>query len=226
MTDSEYCRTLDLIRGEIDTAFESFYTELEMNQLAIEDQTIFDKLNRNAAFWNPISYSLQTTFFMTLGRIFDVHGDALSVHKLLRVTAEHPEYFSKAALRARRLTSVQGTPDWLENFLEGIWEPNTADLRILKKAVAPYQAKFEAVHRPIRNNVYGHNIITEEQLRHDMFESAKIKEIEEILYFLHDLVENLWNLLMNGDRPELGKVNYGYEERVRNNVRAVLSSLA
>jgi hypothetical protein len=80
-------------------------------------------------FWITARYSLITTFFVTLGRLFDEDRNAHSIHKLLRATGAHPEYFSREALAERkRRASGGGEPDWLGNFLKDAWEPDAADL--------------------------------------------------------------------------------------------------
>lgn len=226
MTETEYRRNLELITTQVEFAIDSFYTEREINIIASEQPAIFRKLNRDAAFWNLLLRSLQSEFLMTLGRIFDVNNDALSIHKVLSATVTHAEYFSKTALRARKVAESHGIPDWLDDFINSAWEPTASDLRALKKAAAPYNARFEGVYRPIRNNVFGHNIVTDSGKVSELFEKAAIKEIDEILYFLRDLTQVLFGLFFNGTKPELGQTNDGYKQRVRETVQTVLLDLA
>jgi hypothetical protein len=226
MTETEYFRNLGLIRGQVNIAIESFYFERLINQIASEQPAVLEKINRDAAFWNFLLYSLQSTFFMALGRIFDTDSKALSIYRFLSLTVEHPEYFSKEALRARKIRLLHATPDWLDKFIEEAWEPTKSDLRDLKKKTGSFSEKVMERYRPIRNEIFGHNIAMDDKHISESFGKTQINEIAEILYFLFDLTEVISELFLNGRKPELRKVEYDYRQRIRNCVQTVLFDLA
>lgn len=58
-------------RGEVNVAATSFYAWKNINNLAANDQALFQALQRNALSWNIIAHALQITFFTSLGRLFD-----------------------------------------------------------------------------------------------------------------------------------------------------------
>jgi len=91
----------ELIRGDVETATRSNFTYL-VHRLAAESATIYHTYNRFADFWMLNAYSLQTTFFVAFGRIFDTRHDVYSVHKVIENTIANPSLFSKPALRARK----------------------------------------------------------------------------------------------------------------------------
>jgi len=223
MTESEYDDNLKWMMGQVDTAIESFYVGQEIHQIAREQIAFFRRLNRDAAFWNLVLQSLQSTFFTALWRIFDLGGDTLSIDKLLSDTVEHPEYFSKTALHTRKIAQAHEITEWPEEYIESVWEPTASDLRALKKAIVPFSARFKAMYPPIRNRVFEHNVIMKSGLTYELFRKAEIKQIDEILYFLCDLTHVLFDLFVHGNKPELGKNKYRYKERIRDSVQSILS---
>lgn len=225
MTESEYWRDYELTRDEVNTAIESFYTYIEIHNFAAEDNDVYRTLNEAPTFWNIQLYCLQTAFFIALGRIFDNGQDVHSVHKLLAATLAHPEYFSKRALSIRK-TAGKGKPEWLDDYLAEVFEPSMPDLRELKKALAPYKKKFDTVYGDIRDYVFAHKILKEKERVSELFGKTQIKDIDDMLYFLHDLLEALFRLFQDGRRPELGTGTYDYKERIKRTTRSVLRKLS
>jgi len=225
MTESEYWRDHQLINDEVNIAIETFYTYLEIHACAAEDRDVYRMLNKQPAFWNIQLYGLQSAFFIALGRIFDDGRDCLSVHKLLTATVAHPEFFSKQALTLRK-SGGGPKPEWLDAYVVDVCEPQPSDLRNLKRALAPYRKKYDRVYDDIRDQVFAHKILREREHVSDLFSRTQINEIDDILYFLYDLMEALWNLFQNGRRPELGSRSYDYRQRIKNATRSVLQDLA
>jgi hypothetical protein len=229
MTQAEYWADYEVIQNEVTTAIESFYAHLEMNTYASEHPAVLRGFNEAPSFWITVRYSLITTFFITLGRLFDKDGGAHSLHKLLRVTVAHPEYFSRDALAERkRLASGGVEPDWLADFVKDAWEPDSAALRKLRHALTPSTKKYTAVYKPIRHTVFAHRELKDRASVDALFSMAIIHDIEDVLNALHDLLTAIWQLYYNGIKPELGIKKYGYEERierVKTTTRLALASV-
>ena len=101
------------------------------------------------------------------------------------------------------------------------------DLRQLRKALAPHKTKFDTIYRPIRDQI-AHIIFKDEGLIADLYGRTRKTDIDEILCFLHSLVNAIWNLAHNARRPELNGDNYGYAGRVaeiQNNTERMLQQL-
>lgn len=107
-TEKEYWRDYDIIRNDVNAAMVSCYAHRTLNRIAASDRKITQKLNRTPDFWRITSFSLQSTLFIVLSRILEHDDKVHSVHQLLNATIAHPEFFSKEALRARKL-SIPGT---------------------------------------------------------------------------------------------------------------------
>jgi AbiU2 len=194
------------IRGDVETAIKSNFTYLTIHRLAAENADIFDKYNRFAEFWTLNAYSLQTTFFVTFGRIFDTRRDVYSVHKVVEETIANPTFFSKSALRdrKRKASRIAGVdPEWLVDYVDNAWEPTRADLEPLRVALAPNFAKFKAIYQPIRHQVFAHKSIQDDKAILALFEKTLITDVQEILRFLHTLFWAIWEMAWNAKRPDL-----------------------
>ena len=101
-----------IFRNEVTTAAWSFFVWKGFNNIASADKEIYWAINENALSWNIITHSLQSTFFITLGRLFDIDGEAFSVHSLLRSSIDNIDQFSLDNLRQRKIKANKGTvPD-------------------------------------------------------------------------------------------------------------------
>ncbi len=224
ITEVDYVRELDLIRNEINTAIECFYTYLEIHRYAAEERLIHSAINTQAAFWNITLYSLQATFFLTLGRIFDDGRDSHSIHKLLVSTVAHPEFFSKEALSARRRFN-EGNLEWLDEYVAQAFEPSITDLRELKKTVSGHRSKYDSIYSDIRNFVFAHKITADPAEVEGLFSKAVISDADQMLYGLFDVVSEVQQMLQNGRCPQLGIKKYDYQARIRAGVRETMNML-
>lgn len=192
----------NLIRGDVETAIRSNFTYLTIHRLAAENADIYAKYNRFAEFWVLNAYSLQTTFFVTFGRIFDPRRDAYSVQKVVDATIANPQLFSKTALRERKrkVSKIVGAdPDWLVDYINDAWEPSRADLVSLRTALVPHYEKFKTIYQPIRHQVFAHKTIQDDKATAALFEKTLIADVAEILRFLHTLFWAIWEMAWNAN---------------------------
>jgi hypothetical protein len=229
MTEAEYWQDYEIIKNDLNAAMVSCYTHRTINRLAATDVDILEKINRQPEFWLATSFSLQNSLFIVLARLLDSDPHVHSIHHVLSATIAHPEFFNHAALRARKL-AVPGTPrnpPWLDEYVADAWEPTIQDLRPLKKALAPQKAKFDQIYKPIRNQI-AHIILKDDASVAALYSRTFKADIDEILRFLQCLVQSLWYMAYNAERPDLNGDHYGYVERVRHiseEAEAVLRSL-
>lgn len=133
LTASEYLEQVNNLAKEVEGAIAIYQAYEELQHLGLNNNAVFQALNRDALFWNIHRSCLVTSLFIALARIFDTNPDAHSVQRLLNITLAQPELFSKKALAARKTTGVS-KPEWLNEFMEHVWEPSGAsDFRYLKK---------------------------------------------------------------------------------------------
>jgi hypothetical protein len=206
LTDEEYWRMFHLIRGDVEAAIKSNHAYLTINNLAVAERKIHQKLNKFPEFWTLNAFALQTTFFIVFGRIFDASADSYSVQKLVEATIANPAFFSKAALRERKrqASNVSGPdPQWLVDYVATAWEPTVADLEPLRIALTPHCEKFRAIYRPIRHKYFAHKGIESDAAIWALFGKTLIGDVAEILRFLHTLLWAINEMAWNARRPDL-----------------------
>ena len=157
MLEAEYKHNFSLIADQISGATRAFYTYMEINKFASESNENYQKINRDGRFWSGQLYSLQTTWLINLGRIFDPTRDAYSIHDFLKSTDAYKGFFSKGALAERKRSAAgQPQPEWLDDYLKSAWEPTTADLEKIRSTIEASDTKWKSIHPPIRNKVFAH----------------------------------------------------------------------
>ena len=103
--EPEYWRDYDIIRNDLHAAMVSCYTHRAINHIAATDTEIALRMNRNPDFWRVTLFSLQNTLFIVLARILDSDPNLHSIYQVLNATIAHPEFFSRAALRAPKTSN-------------------------------------------------------------------------------------------------------------------------
>jgi hypothetical protein len=90
----------------------------------------------------------------------------------------------------------------------------------------PHAQLFESVYKPIRHSVYGHRLMSDDEAGIALFPQTNRVAVGKILDFLHDLVESIKELYLNGTKPELGRDFTEYNQRCRGDARNVMRKLA
>jgi hypothetical protein len=229
LSESKSWNEYQNVHNELLTAIEAFRVHIEIHAYAAAEGRIAECLNQAASFWNLQLYSLQATFFIVMGRIFDIDPDADSIHVLLNMIVANAQIFSRDALTARK-TGTGPKPDWLDDYMQNVWVPTAADLKDLKRAVAPHMSKFSTDYLPIRHAFFAHHLPKEEGRVMELFGNTLIAEIDGMLHFLYDLLDAIADLYLNGrkfDTSQFGKGG-GYDReraRIRTMTREVLDRL-
>jgi DNA-binding ferritin-like protein len=211
---------------ELRLACWSFYTWKNINNIAVKDKKVYHALNRNVLSWNIILYSLQNTFFIVIGRLFDIDGKTFSIHKLLKTCIENINQFSKDALRERKIKS-SGTNElsWLDEYIEKSYQPNQEDFLKLKGEVSKRQKRYELIYKPIRHKVFAHKEFKEIKYIDRLFKKAKIGEIQDLLCFLYQIERIIFQLLYNGDLMNIGDFTFNEEELVMKDITGLLDKI-
>lgn len=221
-SEAAYWHDYVLMHSEIAVAIDSFYILREIHKFASEGTENYNKINKAARVWSVNLYGLQTAFFITVGRIFDCSKDSHSLKRLFDETEKHPEYFTKAALSARKTESgVQAAH--LPALLVDAWEPTAGDLRCFNDLLTPWQQKYKVMYQPIRHKAFAHRDLVLDP--DHLFSQAQISDIDDLLYALYDSVECLWSLYHNGIKPDFGKRSYDFRARIKSETRQMVNAL-
>jgi hypothetical protein len=213
VTAEEYGRLLNRIRDEVETASAAFYTAQEINRFALESEANYEKLNRDAHFWNLQVHALKTAYLMGLGRLFDKSGNVHSMMELLRTTETYPGYFSKAALRERKQrTSGAQDLEVSERNLDDAWEPQKGELQQFRKELGPSLRIYRDRYETIRHTILAH-IGKDEGIIAEASGKALLAEIDMMFLDLLEVMDALHALFDNGVKHErrIGPHRYARE---------------
>ena len=211
---------------EFASAAHAFFLWKGINNYAVSDRSVYRGINENALSWNIITHSLQTTFFIVLGRLFDTDGEAFSAHTFLRKCIDNIDQFNQQGLRTRKLAASEGaSPPWLDQYIREAYVPTVADFQRLRGELSRHQAKYIDIYRPIRNQIYAHRDIDTLADVDSLFGRTRRADIEMLLGFLYQLKEVVWQLMHNGRLCGLGDFTLAEEEFVLVDARELLDRL-
>ena len=226
MTETEFERNCERLWGEIEDAVAIFYTAEEIQDCARRDESVLNAIQYDALFWKVQVHALQSALFTALGRIFDISGDAYSIHKLMRDTGQHfTLLFSHEALRARK-AKLNLPPQDLDNYFVGLWRPDPLAVKALRKALAPHVKRYSDVYLPLRNQCFAHTLVVDRNVVNNLFANTNRLELEKTLLFAREVVALIQEMYLNGGEPKLGNlVHERYRAEIRRSASNVLGRL-
>lgn len=184
------------------TACYVFWNRLQ-NEPA-KDKELLKAFNISPLSWITIRHSMMHSLMMTLGRIFDIDGDSVSVDDLINSCINEVDKFSKESLKERKLKTAGLKNDWVEEYIHNAYQPTAKDFQMLKPEITKFKRIYQEYYRPIRNKVFAH--IDKEYAGNtsELWEATKNANMVEMLNFLEDLKITLQMAYDNGRKPELG----------------------
>lgn len=218
---------LEEYRNEVDITAWSYYAWKNIRQAAASSEDNVRALNANSWFWNISLHSLQVTFFVALGRIFDNDKRSLGADTFIKKCKANIGEFTKSALEARRLAQSGGTrPDYLTSYIAGAYEADIADFDALRAKVKTYHALYEAKYQPIRHKFMAHKDYASINLKESFFANTSVEEIEDIIRFVDGVREFVFQLHQNGRLIDVDKHKPDLESHVAKDANDLLARLA
>lgn len=193
---------LEVFRTEQESTQQHFFGFLSLQIVPHANPDVLRKMNETPAFWITTRYALLMSAFVVIGRIFD--QDPKSVHnidKLLMSVSNEIGSLSKTGLVQRRI--AQGMdPKQAAAYVVDKYDLTPTDVREMRKAVANWRKVYEARYREIRHKIFAHKGLSRTDAD-ALMANTKIDEVKELLGFLHSLYTSLWQLHINGRKPDL-----------------------
>jgi len=221
----EIAALLEEINNEITVAAQAYFAWKSIHNIASKDSSIHKAINSNALSWNIILHSLQSTFFISIGRIFDTNPQSCSIHLLFSQCKKSINEFEKSGLGKRRIIEAGKEPDYLSDFLKNAYEPKPSDFSSLKKNVSRVQKIYEEHFRPVRHKVFAHkdsDHISDTSL---LFAGTTIADAEDILGTLYKVERVIWDLYTNGHEMNFSYWELKEEEYILENIESLLKKL-
>ena len=201
--------------NEVNIATSSFFTWKSINNTGQASKFLW-ALNKNALTWNIIVHSLQVTFFIAIGRIFDKNDRSLTVHRFLAECKASIDQFSKGALEKRRLDDAHGVrPDYLDDYLKTAYEPTSSDFSHLEGIAAKWADIYHKKYAPVRHKIVAHKDFATIGSGSALFANTNIGEFEEMLGALDRIGKVVWQLHANARLIKLEDYKFDEEGRRR-----------
>lgn len=194
-----FVEELEVFRNEVCLGIQMFYANMSINAVLGKNKIALDVINETPLLWGAIMHSLQMSYFIVLGRVFDEKSTSYSVYRLLRLAERNVTIFEKDALRRRKVTGSDNASEWIEDYMKNVYVPRSSDFRRMRKYVAKYKNMF-IKYRDIRNKVYAHKVIATREDVHALFSVTNVGEMQKIVIFLKRLYDALWELFNNGKK--------------------------
>jgi len=216
MKDKEdiFTHELEVFRTEIEPAIQFFYVDHAMNGVLAKDKNTLAVVNRTPLFWVTTAGALHTSFFITLGRVFD-QKSIHNIDKLLSIAQTHNGIFSKESLERRKRADSENAAEWIDEYMKSVYVPTATDFRRLRKYVDKYKKIYKAVYIDIRNKVIAHKELSNVDDIHSLYAKTNIAEMQRLLIFLNKLYHSLWQLYYNGNKPVLRQMKYSVKRMLR-----------
>ena len=212
--EQQFIRELEVFRTEAQAGAQFLYAYLSFNSIVSEKKKTYREVNKTPLFWNTTMGSLQTSFFIVLGRIFD-QNSTHNIDRLIKIAQENRDIFSKEALAKRKKKDSTNADEWIDEYLKGIYEPTAKDFRELRKKVKEFRKIYETNYRDIRHKIYAHKEVSDAEDVQKLFSKTNIRELQRVFVFVSALYEAMWQLLYNGKKPVLRRMRYSVRSMVR-----------
>ena len=131
--EAKFRKDLEIFRGEAQSGAQSLYAFLTMHANIGDSRKIRDAVNENSLFWKTCLASLQSSFFIIMGRVFD-NNSKHNLFALLDYAENHPEMFSLAALEQRKRAASANAGEWIDGYLGGCTCTDSARFRTSAEA--------------------------------------------------------------------------------------------
>lgn len=205
--EQEFEKRLELFRNDVEGALQLLYSYFTIYKVLQEDENVLKYINETPTFWRTVLYSLQSSYFITLHRIFD-HKSKYNINKLIDFAHQNIHVFSKSALKARRLKAGGNVREWINDFIERAYAPDDSDFKRLRAHIDRYRNIYRTNYVKIRNTIYAHKVLSTQKDIDAIFANTNIKEMEKLTVFLKKVQIALREQYNNGRKPILLPLRY------------------
>jgi hypothetical protein len=188
-----------------------------------KDKDLLRAFNTTPLSWVCIRHSMMVSLIMSLGRIFDTDGDAVSIDDLIKSCITDIQVFSKNSLQQRKLQN-HGAEEWIASYMENAYEPTSSDFNRLKPDIKKFREIYEKFYRPIRHKIFAHSDKQYQSKTDDLWQATAAANIEDVLNFLEDFNLTIKATYLNGRKPEL-KGRKIDEEQFSKDIKLLLSKV-
>jgi hypothetical protein len=226
-TRVDIANCLKYLRDEVNSAQSSFYLWKSIDDLKT-NRAKLEILQANALSWNIITHSLQTTYFVAIGRIFDQNARSLSAKAFIDLCKANLDQFTIKRFEEQRIEDNSGQrPDYLTpKYLSEVYVPIPADFDKLSSSIETWTVEYNKTLKPIRHKVFAHRDSATLESSEELFSSTNTQQIEAILKNLNALVCVMQELLNNGRLSRLDDHQSNNEASVSDDLKKLVGTLS
>lgn len=219
MRDDEeqlFTKALNIFETEIQTGTQLFYFQQTFNYIVNKNQITLDVVNCTPLFWNTTINAIQTSLFILLDRIFSKNGN-YNIEKLLKLASLNIHIFSKSALMERKIRLSNNEHNWVE-YIKDAYVPSIQDFQDMTQKSNEYRDLYNQNYKSIRDKIYAHKVISTSKEVLKLFNQTNTEELKNIIDFINNLHNCLFQLLMNGVKPNINsRASYSIKKIMRDN---------
>ncbi len=215
VTEQLFLEELEIYRQEVAQCAQYLYAYLSIHALSANDN-IRRGLNEEALFWNTMLGSLQTSIFISLGRVFDannLHGP-VALARMLRAAQA---LFSRASLEARKRPVFGDKVNELQEYLDGTNIPAEREFRRFERLARGYTEQFNSTaYRELRSKVFAHKVYTRNEQVTELFSQTNIDDLQRMVSFLYRFHTAVREAYDNGTCLRLSRARRSVHEMLEN----------
>ena len=208
---------IDNIRKETETTLRVLYA-LRQFRLFLTKQEDVEKLNENVHFWLIYESSLRTNLFLGIRRLYEGKSDSFNFQKFIFYCIENVDKFSKESLRARKMADSSNADEWIDNYMQDVYEPTENDFKKLARGVRNNSKKMKGIYTEAASKIYAHAIHMDHASIASITDQLSFDEMESALLSIWHTYEQIWQMYENGREPQFDIGSYPYEQEVIDSV--------
>ena len=198
---------LNNFENESSIAARYLFAEMAIQHGASKSKSLLKKLNETPTFWIVCNASLQSSTYISIGRIFD-KTSKYNIDELLISMEKNLHSFQLEALANRKRDGKTEDPEWLKDYLKHAHVPIYKDIERLRNMVAKYRLIYERAIKPPRNKYLAHREKEDRVEVQALYAGGTIRELARLTTFLLKLHNALWQQYYNGKKPTLRSLRH------------------
>lgn len=209
--------SIDSLRKEAETTLRALYA-LEQFRRSLSCEDCVEKINKNANFWLIYDSSVRTSLLLGIRRLYENKAHTFNFHKFVELCKKNVDSFSKHSLRSRKLSGSSNVSEWIDGYMEDVYEPTKEDFSSLAKVVRQNSKKMKGVYSDVASTVFAHAVHTDHASIFAKMQDLNFDEIETALSSIWHAYDQIWRMYENGSRPVLEITAYRYKKEIIDSV--------
>lgn len=208
---------IDNLRKEAETTLRVLYALMQFRH-SITCKECVDQINKNADFWLIYESSIRTNLFIGIRRLYENKADTFNFQKFIERCENNIEEFSKKSIRKRKINGNDNAHEWIDEYMESVYEATLEDFRSLSRFVRDNSKKMKGMYTNVASTIFAHAVHIDRPEIYDMMKDLELEEIETALNSIWHAYEQIWQMYENGRKPSIQIRPYPYKQEVVNSV--------